>query len=108
MVAFLGRQVESTVGLMLCVAMSALGQTETFCATQNLVCFTPDNGHKFRESGHRHLNVCSWGLSRSFGGMPLTSESSHNRTLETCPDDGPQAYSSPVHLNWSVKRSRCF
>ena len=34
--------------------------------------------------------------------------SSHNRTLETCPDDRLQAYSSPARLSWSVKRSRCF
>ncbi len=42
---------------------------------------TGEDVHKSRTLDIAILNVCSWGLSRSFGGMYQTSESSHNRTF---------------------------
>lgn len=48
------------------------------------------------------------GVKRTSNSDGGTSESSQQQTLETCPDDGQQAYSSPARLSWSVKRSSCF
>ncbi len=48
------------------------------------------------------------GKSGLSGVTLTTSASSQQQTLETCPDDGQQAYSSPARLSWSVKRSSCF
>ena len=64
------------------VRMYASGQNRLFVATPNLVCIKPDNGHQYRESGHRQIYVRCGGLSRSAGGMARTSESSRERSYQ--------------------------
>jgi hypothetical protein len=49
---------------------------------------TGEDVHKSRTLDIAILNVCSWGLSRSFGGMYQTSESSQQQKLAEASEPG--------------------